>query len=208
MLKGAVRNLMMPQQANMPGVITPQAKNIEVNTRNGNASIAMQQGATVQIYDSIPLIGQNVLNFFVDANSRQFPLTNLNQGSGKLQAGESVVMVTAQLLFVTIDPDTGEITATAPLSDVLNFQQGEIDLQIGQQIVLQNMKLQTWVSNYNKNALVDNYNVFHFSTMQVIMPQVKIQASVRLPVGVNIADTYAQLIIEGPGSLLGSLGNL
>ncbi len=182
--------------------MTPQGKTAQVAQQIGNPSALLQQGTTMQIYDSIPLDGRTELTFFKNASSRQFPLTNMNQGNGMLTAGETMVILHAQIVFVTFDAETGAVDAIANLGSNLQFQQAEFFIMQANQQVLKNMKLLTWVEQYNKDALFQEYNVYHFDTLLTIMPLLPFQCTVTLPVGVTIADTYAQLILSGTGGIM------
>ena len=46
------------------GRITPQMKNIAVNSKFGNTGIKAQQGSTVIKYDSLPFDGRTEFRFF------------------------------------------------------------------------------------------------------------------------------------------------
>jgi len=191
--------------AQMPGNLTPQAKIIQVAKQMGNATAADQQGTTFQIYDSLPVDGRTEYTFFESAGSKNFPLTNMQQQNGKLGVGETMTILNAQLLFVTFTnpvPPLGSVTAIADLTSNLQFQQGELSFIEGEARILRRMKLQTWVDQYNKNAQFAGYNVFHFDTFLTIQSLIEFQANIRIPAGVTIANTYAQLIFEGVGGIL------
>jgi hypothetical protein len=66
--------------------VTPQMKNIAVNSRFGNNSIARQQGSTVIKYDTLLLQGTE-LRFFEESNQRNFPLSNTGADGNKLGVG-------------------------------------------------------------------------------------------------------------------------
>lgn len=168
----------------------------------GNPSLSGQQGTTYQFYDSLLLNGESTMLFFQGAGRRDFPLTNANEGNGMLTVGEAMVIQTAQICFVELNPSTGAVVSISNLGSNLQFQQGEISIMQGNQQVLKRMKLQTWVEQFNENAMVPEYNVFHFKSLLTIMPLIPVVVQVRLPAGVTVANTYAQIILDGMGGIL------
>lgn len=205
-----IKSRIAPQVGSMPGLITPQAKLVNTAKRFGNANAANNQGTTFQIYDSLPLDGRTEYTFFENSGSKSFPLTNLEQSNGKLSVGDTMVIQRAQLVFVTFTNPVaplGAVTAIATLNTNLQFQQGELSFLQGNSRLLKRLKMQTWVAQYNKSSQIDNFNVFEFDTDLTIQSLLEFNATLRLPAGVTVANSYAQLILEGNGGLYSAKAN-
>jgi len=195
------------QSGNMAGAITAQQKTIDIAKNLGNPAAGRMQGSTFEIYDSLPLDGRTSYKFFEGSGSRQFPFTNLDQNNGKLGVGETMTLLYGQILFFTIVPATGAISAITPLSTNLNFLQGEIELIQANQTILKRKKLVSFSGDYNKDALNATNNVFHFNTLLTLQSLMDFSVNVRLPAGTTTANSFVQLILEGTGGLLSTKSN-
>ena len=74
------------------GRYTPQQKTIGVNDKFGNTGIRKQQGTTRIIYDTLPLDGTRVFEFFKNSQSRPFPYSNTGSDGNKLGVGNTLVI--------------------------------------------------------------------------------------------------------------------
>lgn len=197
----------------MPGVITPQAKIIQAGDQFGNTGLRNQQGTTRIIYDSLPLDGANTFRFFENASNRKFPFTNLNQDSGKLGVGESVVMERIYLMFFTIDPVTQITSGVATINNNLNFLNGELSFVQGNSTIIKRLALSSWGSEFNKSstfgqdAVTDGQTVFHFDTLLTLQPQLEFVGVVNVPAQPAVENTWVKLVIEGTGSILSPKNN-
>jgi hypothetical protein len=189
-----------PQGKPMAGMITPQQKIIDVAKTIGNNAAGKQQGTSFQIYDSLPLDGRTEFKFFEGSGARQFPFTNTDGNNGKLQVGETMVVQYAQIVFLTLT--NSQISAVADLSSNINFQQGEISFVQGNSTILKRMKLQSWTNQFNKSAYGQENNVYYFDTYLTIQSMIEFTAQVRVAQSVTVANTFAQLILEGTGGIL------
>lgn len=205
MLKNMYKPMMWNQ--GMPGMITPQAKAIAVANTIGNPAIKNMQGTSRIIYDTLPLNGATEMRFFEGAGARPFPFSNLDSNAGKLNVGEVMVIQYAQLLFFVRNPDTGAISQVQSVNDIPNFQLGEMSFMVGEQQVLKRLKLINFTDEYNKDSRIPGYNVYRFDTYVSIQSLLEFTAVVRPAAGVTVTNGYAQLILEGAGSLYSPKAN-
>jgi hypothetical protein len=195
------------------GTVTAQQKIIDVAGKFGNNNLKNQQGTTRMIYDTLPLDGRTVFEFFQGTNARQFPFTNLNQDGGKLGVGESMVIERAYIAFVEFDPDTLETLGITSINNNLNWIQGEMNIMQGNSRVLKRIKLASFASEFNKDApfgqdaVSDGYTVFHFDTFISIQPQLEFAIPINLAFSPVVENTYAQLVVEGRGGIFSPKAN-
>lgn len=196
------RFAMAAQKPGMPGVITPQAKIVDVAKRLGNNGIPEQQGTTRIIYDSLPLNGASTFRFFEGSGSRQFPFTNLDGTNGQLGVGETMVLERAYFLIFERNPITGEINSVANIAVNNNLVLGEMNfIQANSQIV-KRLKLSSFAAQFNKDAQFATYAVFGFDTDLTIQPQLEFVCEVRTAAGITLDNTFLQLVLEGTGSII------
>lgn len=190
------------QVPGMPGVITPQAKIVDVAKRLGNNGIPEQQGTTRIIYDSLPLNGVSTFRFFEGSGSRQFPFTNLDGTNGQLGVGETMVLERAYFVIFERNPITGEINSVANIAVNNNLVLGEMNfIQANSQIV-KRLKLSSFAAQFNKDAQFATYAVFGFDTDLTIQPQLEFVCEVRTAAGITLDNTFLQLVLEGTGSII------
>jgi len=187
--------------------ITPQNKIRQVVDKGfGMPSIMKQQGTTRVVYDTLELTPTtNYLYFFKDCNTRKFPFTNLGSFGNKLEAGETLSVLYASINILRVPQETPRsvmeiVPATFP--DIII---GELSLNIANTTVLKPIRLQSFVSAWNKTIKSTTVNVFTFDTILVIPPMLEFTAIVQLDgyshTPVDTVD-YLQLTIEGVGSII------
>lgn len=181
--------------------VSPQRKIVSVNQKLGNRGVKSQQGSTVIYYDTLPLDGaQNVLNFFENANLRQFSDTNLNNQGNRLGVLESLAIERMYLAQVTKDP-SGAVSAIGPVTQS-QVQAGELEIEIANNKVLKRMPISSILPQFNKNSEHINNNNFEFDTQIVIPPQLEFSFNLRLDNPANVDDTFIRLAVEGVGSIV------
>ncbi len=171
--------------------------------RAGNVGIKKQQGTTRIIYDSLPIDGATLFEFFKD-NNRVFPFSNVGQRGGELSVGEAIAVQRAYLAVFTVDDATGEITDITSLSaaGLFNQQLGDINLVIANMQTIKPIPILSQDARFNKNAYWDDYNNFEFDTDIVIQPLLEFSMNLRTPFGVTVTDTFLRLTVEGVGAIL------
>lgn len=185
------------QRPMMP--VTPQQKAIAVNDKFGNKGIAKQQGTTRQIYDTLPLDGRTTYQFFQEANTRQFPLSNVG-ALGRMEVGETLVIEAAyitQLTYTTtITAFTAVTLGTAPVVG------GELSFSIANNTVLKPTPMLSFIDQYNSASQFQLQSVFEFGTQLVILPMVEFVATLRMAAGLTVVNDYLRFTLTGVGSIL------
>jgi hypothetical protein len=188
------------------GNFSPQRKTISVNDKFGNSGIKNQQGSTVIKYDTLPLDGRTEYRFFEGASQRNFPFSNTGSDGNKLGVGNSMVVERVYLSLVTFDAVIKDsISKIEPV--VLGTTSGNIigsqfTFAIANTAVIKDIPILSWLPQFNKiaeNAVNTN---FEFDTQVVIPPLLEYIASLRLPVGVILANTALRMTIEGAGAII------
>jgi len=190
----------------MPGGTTSKrARNVIVRKTNqaGNVGIKKQQGTTRIIYDSLPIDGGTLFEFFKD-NNRVFPFSNVGQRGGELSVGEAIAVQRAYFSVFEVDPLTGEIVDISSLAGagLFNQQLGDLNLVIANVQTIKPIPALSQDARFNKNAYWDDYNNFEFDTDIVIQPLLEFSMNLRTPFGVTVADTFLRLTVEGVGAIL------
>lgn len=149
---------------------TPQQKIVAVNNRFGNVNIAQQQGSTRVLYDSLPLNGSTEFRFFENAQSRQYPFTNIGAEGNRLNVGETFVI--QKIYFGIIEVDGDAFAGFQPINGVIPspFLQGDISFLIANSQVIKNLPFDS-LFNFTHN--VDQTNAFDeaFSTFtDIVIP--------------------------------------
>jgi len=135
-------------QGKIVSSVTPQQKMVAVNNRFGNTNIKNQQGTTRVIYDSLPLNGQTEFRFFENANSRQYPLTNIGSEGNRLNVGETFALEKIYFAIIVQDADTGAVTTfnTFPVLPYGNWAKGEFSFEIANSQVVKQIPMDTFWS--------------------------------------------------------------
>jgi len=184
--------------------VTPQAKNINVNDKFGNKGIKQMKGSTIIKYDSLPLDGRSEYRFFEGSSARLFPFTNCSTDGNKLGVGNSLVVERVYLSIVTLK-EGGGVDTVAQLSLATtdsNILVSELSFSIANSDVIKQLPVLSFLPEFNKNSENELSTSFDFDTQVVIPPLLEYVATLRLPVGVTLADSFLRLTIEGSGAII------
>lgn len=186
------------------GTVTPQMKNIAVNSKFGNTGIAKQQGSTVIKYDTLKLQGTE-LRFFEESNQRNFPLSNTGADGNKLGVGNSMVVERIYLTVGSYDPVTNAWTAfqATDLTSPIQILAAEFGFTLANSQVLKNIPVLSWIPDFNKAAENQLNSNYEFDTQIVIPPLLEFVATLRLQSYTPPSeDLYVRLTIEGSGAII------
>jgi len=193
-------------------VITPQMKLISVNNHFGNPMLAKQQGSTIEVFDLIQLDPTRTsYDFFRDVNGKRFPFTNLQEG--KLQPQESFILSYSYWSLIFQDSTTGEFLNQRKLvlgSDP-SLLMGVVEMRIENQIVIKELPLRSWATEYNQAAENNIDGVYDFQTKIAFLPLLNFRAAVQFPVdfitppvGQNV---FLGFTLGGPGAIFSAKNN-
>lgn len=185
-----------------PQPVTPQGKIIKTADKFGNNAVKYQQGTTRVIYDTLPISGATDYRFFENANSRQFPFTNVSEG--KLNPLETLTIMRLYLAFIEVTPgDINDIVAITNLDTAdANFQAGQIDIKTAESTIAKRIPINSFMSEFNKSAEFDGQNNFQMDTLLTLQPELEYTFQLRIPTGVTVNNTYVRLVVEGVGTLI------
>lgn len=200
------------------GRVTPQSKLLEVNKQLGNVGIGNQQGTTRSLFDTIPLDGRDVFNFFKQPNTGLAGIgTNVDAQNGLLGVGESLVVQWIDFEVIVIDPGTGsvlefespEFSSLVPSAFTRGFYAGTFEFITSNNVTMKPVSTKLLKSNLNPSQLgVFNPNTFKLLTDQVVPPLLPWTCRVVVPeYGGAIADTFLRCTITGVGSILNTQTN-
>jgi len=182
------------------GRFTPQQKTIGVNDKFGNTGIRKQQGTTRIIYDTLPLNGNTVFEFFKNSQNRQFPFSNTGSDGNKLGVGNTLVIERSYLSIVEIDA-TDSVKSITPVADA-NINAAELDVQIANSTVIKQIPLISFLPEFNKSALHTDYNNFEYDTQLVIPPLLEFVFRLRTGPYVIGEGKFLRLTVEGTGAII------
>lgn len=187
---------------------------VAVNNKFGNSNIKNQQGSTRVLFDSLPITtGSTNFRFFENANTRQFPLTNLGSEGNRLGVGETFTVEKIYFNAVTFDSVNNTITASlnglafTAGDTAVPFATGEFDLFIANSQVIKQLPT-SFVngSNFNTTANNTNDHAFGLSTDIVIPPLLEYVATLRTTpyaTGVDLQGyTHIQLFMFGTAGII------
>jgi hypothetical protein len=186
------------------GTVTPQMKNIAVNSKFGNVGIQKMQGSTIIKYDTLKLQGTE-LRFFEESNQRNFPLSNTGADGNKLGVGNSMVIERIYLTIGSYNPATNAWTdfQATDLNSPIQILAAEFGFTLANSQVLKNIPILSWVPNFNKAAENQLNSNYEFDTQIVIPPLLEFVATLRLQnYTAPTEDLYVRLTIEGSGALI------
>jgi len=172
--------------------ITANAKLAMVNNKLGNPALKKNQGSTVEIYDYITQTATTIgttqtLSFFSNVNTKQFPLTNIQQN--QLQVGEALSVEFIVFTRISQVTATGSVTeCTALLTTVAGANLGQFSLLLDNSRIIKQNSLIRSNSVFNPKGTTGVSNVFFPDTDLIIPPQIGFTLELRLPVN---ADTIA-----------------
>lgn len=191
-----------------------QEKILDVNSRLGNSFIKKMQGTTKMVYDTLPIDGRSVYEFFRETRRRGFPFTNVDGDS--LKVAETLTIQRASISRVTITTESGLITAVEPIQSFVGTEAplllSDLTVQIANDTVMKPITIQHFMPEFNKNAVNEETSTFEFNTDLVIPPQLDFNVNVRAPEHSSSAapgsEHHIRLVIEGIGSQFSAKGNL
>jgi hypothetical protein len=191
-----------PYTGNLAGVGLPQRKMISVSEKLGDKSLKNQQGTTRVIYDSIPIDGRSEYRFFEEANTRQFPFTNMSNDGNKMGVGQAMAVERVYLSVVELDND-GDVLTITPLTAALpGIQAGELSISVAQNEVAKQIPVLSFDPRFNKDAASDINHVFEFDTDLTLMPLLEFVFRLRVNGSPAAVNTFLRLTVEGAGSLI------
>jgi hypothetical protein len=204
-----------------PLVLRANAQKLaRVSRQNGVTNLAKMQGTTVNIYDTLDLAtAGNSPQFFVSANSRTFPLTNVN--TNRFANGRSMLIQRFYLSIITRNGGTGQFESVLSIdeSNYPQFNLGELTINLAGQTILDQFSVTSSMAKFNKDAkfgMVSNngqvtppavlrysHSVFNFDLDVVILPDREFSATLRLPAYTAPAPNtvFLRLTLEGLGTL-------
>jgi len=193
----------MRRNQNGRSMFTPQDKLMQVADKFGNTGIQKMQGSTVIKYDTLPLDGRNVYEFFQGSAQRNFPLSNTGSDGNRLGVGSSMIVQRAYLSIVKID-EAGGISSVAPLT-LATFPAlcaSEFGFEIANSLVIKNVPVLSWLPEFNKIAENALNTSFEFDTLVSIQPLLEYVATIRQVGQLAVTGSFLRLTIEGVGSIM------
>lgn len=212
-------------------------KIMRVTRDNYEAQVAGMQPSTIAIYDTIDLFtlqagGNNILNFFQNVNSKQYPFTNLTQNS--LKAGRAFAVQQFYFLVLTKAAGISPFTKVQTLDQANGFSglvKGDLSLLIANQQVIERYPISGSVGPWNRDGIFSepatsltpgsvttgelvNWRssaVKLLPAQPIIIPNIEFTCPVQFPpiAPPAAADTvYLQLVLEGFGTLYTSTGTI
>jgi hypothetical protein len=187
-------------------VVTPAQKMIAVNNDLGNPGIALQQGSSRVIYDSLPLDATSFnLRFFESVQTRSYPRTNISQN--RLPPGEAIV-IQRMYFYAMVMAVSPTVTATNALSvGAAGLYQSIISVNIAQNEVIKKFSLTSMQSQFNKNSKFSGNDVIVFDNYLIIPPQLEFTVDVQTPTYAAVGNNFLVCALEGLGSLLAPKSN-
>lgn len=184
--------------------VTPQRKIISNTEKFKNSGIKKQQGTTRVLYDTLPLDGRTVFNFFEESNNRNFPRTNTGADGNRLGVGNALAIERAYFSIVNFDPDTDDVLLVSALSGfgIAPLEVGELSCEIANSQVLKQVSNLSFDPRFNKNASYDDYNNFEFDTQLVLNPLLEYVFKFRVPNYTPSPGAELRLTIEGVGAII------
>jgi hypothetical protein len=194
--------------------MNPQSKMISVNDRLGNPFIKEMQGTTKMIYDTLPIDGRDVYQFFLDTSTRQFPFCNVKNTG--LQPGESLAIQRVSFIKFNATLANGNYTIVSYIglegltTTELPLVFSDLSISIANETVMKPIPIQHFLPEYNKNSGSAINEVFEMNTNLMIPPQLEFSFDLRAPIHATNATTgfdFLRIVVEGVGSQFNSKGN-
>jgi hypothetical protein len=190
--------------------VTPQEKIIAVNKKFGNSNIKDQQGTTRTLFDSIPLDGRTIFRFFENAQSRQFPLTNLGSTGNRLDVGSTFVLTKAYVLAVVYDAVNNTITQSATLENcgantlAVPLGTGEFNFYIANSQVIKQLPTSVFYNpTFNPTAVNTFDCALEFATDLVIPPLLEYVGEIKTTTYTAATPyTHLMLVVQGVGGII------
>jgi hypothetical protein len=183
---------------------TPQNKMVDVNNRFGNTNIAMQQGTTRVLFDSLPLSGATELRFFENVSSRNYPFTNIGSEGNRLTVGDTFVVQKIYFAVGTIDPDTGLPDELLTFNDYgwSSFMKGEFSFQIANSQVIKQLPTEIFSVTLNPTSINQNDSAFSTFTDIVIPPLLEYVLTYRTAPYTGNANLRLFCFLEGSAGII------
>ena len=193
-------------KVDISSLMSPQRVAISKANKFGNKGLKKQQGTTRTLYDSLPIDGREVFQFFKGANNRDFPFTNVGAEGNRLAVGELAVVERMYLSFMSVDPLTDEVTIESLDSLVgvglASIPFGDMDLKTANSTVIKELTATSFLPQFNKNADWDGSNNFELDTQIVLQPLLEYVWEYRVAPNSAIADSFLRLTYEGVGAII------
>ena len=181
---------------------TPQDKLISVADKFGNTGIQKMQGSTVIKYDTLPIDGRTVFDFFQGSAQRNFPLSNTGSDGNRLGVGNSMIVQRAYLSIVKIDKDVITEVDALTIATFPAIVGGEFGLEIANSLVIKSVPIMSWLPEFNKIAENALNTSFEFDTLVAIQPLLEYVATIRVAGQPAVVGSFLRLTIEGVGSIM------
>jgi len=166
--------------------VTANSKIAMVNNALGNRSLKRNQGSSVEVYDYITQTAGTIgtsqtLTFFSNVNTKNFPLTNVQQNT--LQVGESLSVEYIAFTRISQVTATGAITeCTALVTSVGGMNLGQFSFNLDNSRIIKINSLIRTNSVFNPKGTTGVSNLFFPDTDLVIPPQISYTLELRTPV--------------------------
>jgi hypothetical protein len=178
---------------------TPQQKAIGVNDKFGNTGIKKQQGTTRVIYDTLPLDGTRVFEFFKNSQNRPFPYSNTGSDGNKLGVGNTLII---ERTYLTLVKATGDNVAVIDVVTDANIIAGELSVQIANSTVVKQIPIVSFLPQFNKSAMHTEYNNFEYDTQLVIPPLLEFVFNLKTGAYTPDEGLFLRLTVEGTGAII------
>jgi hypothetical protein len=166
--------------------VTANSKIAMVNNALGNRSLKRNQGSSVEVYDYITQTAGTIgtsqtLTFFSNVNTKNFPLTNVQQN--QLQVGESLSVEYIAFTRISQVTATGSITeCTALVTTVGGMNLGQFSFNLDNSRIIKINSLIRTNSVFNPKGTTGVSNLYFPDTDLVIPPQISYTLELRTPV--------------------------
>jgi len=169
--------------------ITANAKIGLVNNALGNKALKRNQGSSVEVYDYITQTAGTIgtsqtITFFANVNTKNFPLTNVQQN--QLQVGESLSVEYIAFTRISQVTATGSVTeCTALITSVTGMNLGQFSFSLDNSRIIKNNSLIRSNSIFNPKGTTGVSNLFFPDTDLVIPPQISYTLELRVPINAD-----------------------
>mgnify|MGYP003650087608 CR=1 FL=1 len=169
--------------------ITANAKIALVNNSLGNKALKKNQGSSVEVYDYITQTAGTIgtsqtITFFANVNTKNFPLTNVQQN--QLQVGESLSVEYIAFTRISQVTATGSVTeCTALITTVAGMNLGQFSFSLDNSRIIKNNSLIRSNSIFNPKGTTGVSNLFFPDTDLVIPPQISYTLELRVPINAD-----------------------
>jgi hypothetical protein len=179
---------------------TQLEKALSVAKKMGADADTAQFSETV-LYDTLPLDGRTIFNFFKDVQKRSFPRTNLTEN--KLQKQENMIVKFISLEVLTFSVAGNDVvTSVDPLSAAFNgLYRSDMQFTIGQSQVLKYFALDGLNPSFNMFAKHTTSNIVRLGIDLTIPELLQFFATIQVPAYTAAPTKELMLKIHGQGTL-------